>query len=394
MNRSLRILVAHNAPARRTGGMSRIMGLIHDNLLQAGHTVDYFCADDIPPGCSGRLARFAFPVLIVRRARQAAREGRPYDIVNVHEPNGAFITLARRLAGSPRIVVTSHGVEQRAWERRLDRAGTPSERPSLTSRLFYPTTVLSQARLALRNADHIFCLNMEDREYLINRFAVESHKITRIYPAADPIYGDAAARRDYSRAATLVFPGTWIRRKGTEDVVQAFPRLLTQFPNLKLVVLNGGVAEASVRACFPNEVRGSVSCVSADPENGTAAALGASDIYLLPSLFEGTPLTLMEAMWSGLPIVTTATCGMRDVIEDGSNGLLVPIRSPESIFSALRRLLSDSALRAKLGQMAHRQAHEKYTWDRVAKPIREVYEHLSADSLAATSRPTDQAAVL
>ena len=47
-----------------------------------------------------------------------------------------------------------------------------------------------------------------------------------------------------------------------------------------------------------------------------AAAFAAADLFLLPSLFEGTPLTLMQAMMSGLPIVTTATCGMKDVLVD------------------------------------------------------------------------------
>lgn len=111
-------------------------------------------------------------------------------------------------------------------------------------------------------------------------------------------------------------------------------------------------------------------------EAETAAAFADADIYLLPSLFEGTPLTLIEAMMSGMPIVTTNVCGMKDVIRNGENGLLIPIRSPDAIVSAVKRLVADQAYRARLGHAAQAEALEKYTWPRVAAPVRDVYERL------------------
>lgn len=379
MSRPLRILVTHNAPAQRTGGMSRIMGLIHDNLVRAGHSVDYLCSDALPNRFNGKLARFSFPALVLRHAVNSARQGRPYDVVNVHEPIGAAIALWKRAAGCRRVVVTSHGLEQRAWDLLLEEGRLGRGGPSAQSRFAYPTTVLWQARLALLHADHVFCLNMEDREYLMSRLSVREDKITRIYPAADQLYGETASRRDYSQAKTIVFAGSWIRRKGTDDVVQSFSSLALRHPQLMLVILNGGVPELAVRSCFPEPLRRRVLCIQAEPEAGTAAALAAADIYLLPSLFEGTPLTLMEAMWSGLPIVTTATCGMADVINNRSTGLLVPIRSPEAVVAAAEELLIDSDLRARLGRAAHAQARHSYTWSKVAQPIQELYERLCQD---------------
>jgi glycosyltransferase involved in cell wall biosynthesis len=377
VNRPLRILVAHNVPASRKGGMSRIMGFIHDHLVLAGHSVDYFCSEDVPGRFQGRLSRFAFPALVRRHAVNAARLGRPYDVVNVHEPSGAAIALWKRAAGCPRVVVTSHGLEHRGWELQLEEGRLGRGGPMGRSRVIYPTTVLWQAGITLRHADHVFCLNTEDREYLISRFGMPASKITRIFPAADPIYGEAAAGRDYTRAETLLFAGTWLQRKGTGDLVEAFSILAARHPQLKLTVLNGGAAESAIRASFPVPVRARVSCLRAEPDEGTATALAAADIYLLPSLFEGTPLTLMEAMWSGMPIVTTATCGMRDVIEDGKSGLLVPIRAPHAIVSAVERLLDERTLRAGLGRAAHLQARDHYTWPRAAQPVQKVYERLS-----------------
>jgi len=372
----LRILVAHQAPRARTGGMSRLMGFIHDQVGLAGHVVDYFCADDVPHALNGRLARFSFPLLVSRRAIAAAQLGHPYDIINVHEPSASAISNMKRVAGNPRVVVTSHGVERRGWELSLEELRLGREGPTRKTRLLYPLTSLWQSGLGLRRADHIFCLNCEDRSYLMERLNLGAEKITRIYPATDALFAASAGARDYSRAERLLFAGTWLKRKGIEDLIPAFAALVARHPLLTLTVLGGGKPEAEIRAAFPEHLRSRIKCHQAATEVETAALFADADIYLLPSLFEGTPLTLMEAMMSGLPIVTTAACGMKDVIQHGINGLLVPIRSPEAIVEAVEQLISDAAHRARLGRAAQAEALEKYNWERVAAPVREVYESL------------------
>lgn len=376
MKKSLRILVAHNVPRQRTGGMSRIMGFVHDELVHAGHSVDYFCAENLPPSLNGRLSRFTFPAMVLRHAMAESRRRRPYDVVNVHEPSGAAISFLKRVAGGPRVVVTSHGVEKRGWELLLEESKLRRDHVRARSRVVYPATVLWQARLALASSDHIFSLNTEDSEYLATALRIPADKITRIYPGADDVYAKFGEGRDYNRAKTLLLAGTWLKRKGVADLVPAFSTLASRYRELVLVVLNGGVPESEVRTCFPEEIRSRVSCRQAEPEQGTAEAMAAADIYLLPSLFEGTPLTLMEAMFEGLPIVTTATCGMKDVVQHEKNGLLVPIRSPQEIVNAVERLLRDPALRARLGQAARAEARLRYNWPKVAEPVREVYERL------------------
>ena len=371
----MRILVAHNVARTRNGGMSRIMGFIHDQLVLAGHSVDYFCAEDVPAALNGRLTRFTFPILVHRRAVVAARLGKPYHIVNVHEPHAAVISSLKRAAGNPVVVVTSHGVERRAWDFALEEAQLGRQGPPLSSRLIYPSTSLWQSRLGLQRADHIFCLNSEDRDYLQAWLKIADHKVTRIYPGADKIYADAPKKRDYGRASRLLFAGVWRKNKGIEDLVPAFGILAERHPELVLVVLGAGVPQSTVRAAFPETLRARISFVDTSSESETAAAFAASDIYILPSLFEGTPLTLVEAMMSGMPIVTTATCGMKDVIQDGRNGLLVPIRSPEAIVAAVERLIASPVFRASLGRVAQADAVEKYTWQKAAEPVRAVYEH-------------------
>jgi glycosyltransferase involved in cell wall biosynthesis len=356
--------------------MSRIMGFIHDEIIKAGHAVDYLCTEDIPGGLRGRLARFAFPLLVQHRAVIAARSGNPYDIINVHEPSAAPISLLKSRAGHPAVVVTSHGVERRGWELALEEGRLGRGGPSLKTRVVYPLTSLWQSTIGLRHGDHVFCLNSEDLDYLVKVFDVAESNITRIAPGVDPIFAAAARERRYGNVRQLLFAGSWLKRKGIQDLIPAYEALVARHPELQLTILGAGVSEMSVRMAFPAPVRASVSCIHASSEKATAQVFAAADLFLSPSLFEGTPLTLIEAMASGLPVVTTATCGMKDVIEHGRTGLLLPTRSPEAIIEAVDRLIADAALRARLGMGAREEALRRYTWEKAAARVLTAYEQI------------------
>jgi glycosyltransferase involved in cell wall biosynthesis len=377
--RRLRILVAANIVNDRRGGMSRIMSFSGDVLAAAGHHVEYFCAAEAAAhGVHGRLARFTYPIAVLRHARARARQGVPFDIVNCHESAAAAITLGRRFAGHPVVVVWSHGLERRSWRLALEEGALGREGPALRSRFTVPATLLWQATTALRHADAIFCMSDEDRAYLQTWLGAACPPVTRIHSGVDPSFAAAAGERDYSRGRSLLFAGTWRKNKGIEDLVPAVERLLARHGELTFTVLGAGVPPATVLDRFSPPVRARVRCVQARNDAETARAFADHDVFVLPSLFEGTPLTLIEAMASGLPDVTTATCGMKDVIHSGENGLLVPIRSPEAVANAVETLLADPALRERLGRRARRDALERYTWDRVGREMLDAYLALTA----------------
>jgi glycosyltransferase involved in cell wall biosynthesis len=370
----MRILVAHQVPRARTGGMSRIMAFIHDRLESAGHEVECFCSDDVPASWAGWWGRRVwFPMAIRAKAIDARRNGRPYDIVNVHEPSAAPLLIGRQ-AHAAAILVTSHGLERRAWELAKEEGRFGRETPGWRTRLTYPPTALWPGDIALRRADHVFCLNEEDRQILLNDVHRASASVTRVFPGAGEIYATASEKRDYSRATRVMFAGTWRKNKGIEDLVPAVVALAERHSDLALHVIGAGVPPDVVRGQFPEAIRDRIHCDTPQDDFSMAAAFAAADLFLLPSLFEGTPLTLIQAMMSGLPIVTTATCGMKDVIVDRQNGLLVPIRSPQALMTAIGTLLVNQSLRAQLGRAARAEARARYTWDRAAEPVLRAYE--------------------
>jgi|GEM_PF-725323 len=380
--RGLRILVAHNVPLARNGGMSRQMGAIHDRIESRGHQIDYFTAENLPKKLRSSLSRFGFPFLAWQYALRMAERAEAYDIVNVHEPSGLFFTTWKSRIGSPIVVVTSYGIERRIWDLICHSSAYLHMKPKLKTRVTYPITSLSQSRISLRKADHILCSSSEDKGYLISWLKCAENKITRIFPGVDSIYLKAGEVRDYDKnVARLLFAGTWISRKGKEDLVQVFVKLSEKFPSLELMVLGGGKSEPEMMRDFPEKCRSRVVCVHAANDEENALAFRSADIFVLPSLFEGTPLTLIEAMASGLPVITTDICGMKDVIDTGRNGFLVPVRSPDHFITTCELLINDPSLRKRVGISARSLVLEKFLWDRVAEPIIELYESLSQNRL-------------
>jgi len=91
-----------------------------------------------------------------------------------------------------------------------------------------------------------------------------------------------------------------------------------------------------------------------------AAVWRAAHVAVLPSWREGMPKALLEALASARPVITTDTVGCRDVIEDGVEGLLVPLRSPPALAAAMERLATDSGLRGRMGAAARKRAEAKF----------------------------------
>ncbi len=376
-SRGRRVLVAHNAMRGHWGGMARLMESIHAELEAFGWKTDYFTADDLPAAGSQRFRRYAFTWYARRHAREAFLRGQPYDVINVHEPAGAAIVLGQSRLGGPAIVAMSHGVEQRYWELRLSKNPPGPEPPSLKTRISFPMLSLWQSRLTLKKADHVLCLNEEDKAFLATRFNIARERITRVFPGTSPEFHGAAPRRSYDRTCIkLIFSGTWIERKGIRQLIEAFSILADRHPGLQLGILGAGAPAESVLADFPESLRSRITVFPPLSHAECAEVLLDHDVFLLPSFFEGTPLALIEAMCTGIPAITTATCGMKDVVQDGQNGLLVSPGNSEQIVRSVELIMTDSSLRQRLGRQAAGDAAEKYTWKAAAELVDSAYSKL------------------
>jgi glycosyltransferase involved in cell wall biosynthesis len=114
-----------------------------------------------------------------------------------------------------------------------------------------------------------------------------------------------------------------------------------------------------------------------------AAVLASADIFVLPSLSEGLPLALLEAMFSGCPIVASDVGDVGVALAQGNAGLLVEPGNAAALAAALDALLSDPQRAAELGERAARRAAEKYDVSRMVRTYAALYEELLTQGASA-----------
>ena len=110
--------------------------------------------------------------------------------------------------------------------------------------------------------------------------------------------------------------------------------------------------------------------------NDPADLLSACDLFVLPSLFEGFPLSVLEAAAAGRPVIATAVDGTVEAVRHGETGLLVPPADPAALAAAINALLRDPALAFRLGAAAKIHAYREFSADRMIEQVTESYDEL------------------
>lgn len=113
------------------------------------------------------------------------------------------------------------------------------------------------------------------------------------------------------------------------------------------------------------------------------ALLARADVFVLASRSEGAPISILEAMAAGLPVVASAVGGVAELVVDGETGLLVPAGEPRALAAALGRLIDDPALRRRLGEAGRRRVAEHFDLSALRRAHLEIY----ARELARIGRP-------
>jgi len=101
-----------------------------------------------------------------------------------------------------------------------------------------------------------------------------------------------------------------------------------------------------------------------------------SDVFILPSLWEGMPLVIIEAMSCGLPIISTKISGVEDLVKNNFNGILVEPKDYLAMADAILHLLNDKNKIKSMGQNSRKRAEEEFSWQIIARKIKEVYEQI------------------
>lgn len=101
-----------------------------------------------------------------------------------------------------------------------------------------------------------------------------------------------------------------------------------------------------------------------------------ADIFVLPSIWEGFPLVILEAWAAGLAVIATEVGGITAICKNGENALLIPANDTGALVNAILTLIKDVNLRDKISNNGHKAVKEKYGWDTIAAKLDDVYRRV------------------
>ncbi len=331
-------------------------------LRARGHEVVGACADG-PHLAAVRAEGFRVVALPMARSLSPFAQWRAFrallrllraeepDLVHGHFPISGFLArLAARVAGVPRVAYTCHGFL-------FNQPGT------------WPRRALSLAIEWLGGRMTDIFLTVSGEEAADARRLWIARRATAIGNGRDParFHPDPAAR-EAIRAALGVAPGRvvvvivsrLVRHKGHPELLDAMRGI-----DAELWVVGDRLPSDHGEDIEPYFAGAPASVRRLGYRDDVAAVLAAADVFALPSYFEGLPMSVIEAMLTGLPVIATDVRGPREQVAPGETGLLVPPATVAPLAEALRTLVADAGLRARMGAAGRARAVVLYDEARV-----------------------------
>jgi glycosyltransferase involved in cell wall biosynthesis len=253
----------------------------------------------------------------------------------------------------------------------------------------------------VKKADAIICCSNHVKEELLERFPECRAKSHVVFNGVNIEHFLPGERRldEMSAEARILFVGRVSPEKGVHVLIEAFTKVACQVPNVFLDVVGGGgslpldylVAISSdrvvrglghfygtdyltvVKSRIPVKLRTRVVFHGNVEHDALAGHYRKATVFASPSLSDAFPLTVVEAMSAGLPIVASAVGGIREAVVDGETGLLVEPDNPNALAEALTRLLVDADTRNRIGTAARARAVELFSWKAISEQVVRIY---------------------
>jgi glycosyltransferase involved in cell wall biosynthesis len=162
--------------------------------------------------------------------------------------------------------------------------------------------------------------------------------------------------------------------KGVNYLLKAAKEIIPHYKNVKFLVVGDGslrreyegfAKSFSDNIIFTGFFRGDI-----------ATLMNISDLFVLPSLSEGSPSVIMEASASGLPVIATEVGEIPEMILDGKTGILIKPKDMDGLVNALKKLIANPPLAKEIGKAGRKRMEEKYSWETICKRIEDVFERI------------------
>jgi len=378
------LLIANTLPPRDVSGVGEQVLQLAAGLRELGDEV--LVLGRGPGGAAG--PKVLFPLTIVPAAWRALRRFRPH-VVQVHESDGALAALlvrAARLSIEPRPLLAAllqvSYVEELRAVRPLTADGKVLGRPGSVEVRFRRFKAPFQILLGLitaQAADLALAPSEATAAEIRRDYRVED---VGVIPNVTGGLNVAPAGEVEETPGYLLFVGRLRIRKGVEVLLEALRELRRQVPGATLRIAGDGEHRAALeRRVDELGLRDAVSFLGSCDAARVRTLLKGAAALVVPSIYEGMPLVVLEAMDTGVPVVASAVSGIPEVVVDGETGWLVPPEDPEALAGALAEVLTDPVGARARGEAGRRRVEERYRPARAAADWRALMERRTGGTL-------------
>lgn len=350
--------------------MARSRGGDASVLATNPRIVSYYRARNIEvvqiPGIDRPINPFRDMLGLLRLLRHLRR--RRYTVVHTHTSKGGIIgRLAARLTEVPMTIHTSQGY-----------AFADYAKGAISRSLF-----LQAERLATGWCDFIITVNENDRLKALEHGIVDPSKIVTILNGISLEEADAELAQDIGpvleelrldpKRPIVGVLGRLAPQKGVRFFLEAIPAIVRRFPEAQFLVVGSGELEDELRL-EASRLNVADRVRFAGFRSDSFRLLRAMNVLVMPSLWEGLPITLLEAMAASLPIVATRIKGITDVCEGADAVLLVEPANSTAIAVAVARFLADPEEAKRLGRAARAHIEKRFSDRDMTQRTWAVYE--------------------
>ena len=273
-------------------------------------------------------------------------------------------------------------------EAMVTKRDNPKElNPNEKSMLRFNFVLRSYEKKLMKRSDALIAVSKYTVDELTELYGINKKKIHVIYNGVDiqkfkPRPNRAELRREFGLAEDtkiVLFVGRLYHRKGLETLLHSIPPVLKEFSNVKFVISGKGFKqkEENLKNLAKQlDIEEHVTFLGYVPDGKLPNLYSASNIFVLPAIYENFPFAILEAQSAGLPVISTKVGGIPEFLVDNENGFLIDPGDPPQLTQRVLTLLHDPKLAKEMGDRGRRLIEEKFDWHLITGQVIDLYQKL------------------